>query len=359
MKSSFYIFCISLLLLSFAAQGKAQEQGKVSVGLKSGVTVIFTSKTEPAGSVRMAVGSIELAGGNNIIHRAFVDVERGMYFGYDVVVESNDEARGYKLTFKPLSTKPSKVARQIATGQIILKQGTVVSGIGGNSSSGGQQKTVQLAPLNALELPEYPEPQFVQKGDTLALDVLVNRQTGVKIIDLIKVANIEDPQFMSVRDKLASRYGRGGNINQAFTPGENQQPADLTVDAIELKVTASQLLINGKFASSEKSSSGYGVTGPLIWFYIPNHGRFILSLTPRDGYDFQKTGTIQGNKINFTFGGNQYDWVSSSPILPIGSRPWNLWVLHDPDYRPDVTFTREFPIEVGAVERVEYLIKKK
>lgn len=352
MKSSFFIFCLAFLLLSFAAEGKAQGQGKVSVRLKSGLTVIFTSKTEPAGSVRQtAVGSIEVAGENNVIHRAFIDAKRAVYFGYDLTVEPYDETGGFKLTFKPLSTKPSKLARQIAAGQTNLKQGTS-SGVGGTVSSGGQSKTDQSVPLTALELPEYPGPQFVQEGDTLALDVLVNPQTGVKIIDLIKVANVEDPQIKSVN-------GSGGNINQASIIGENLPPADFTVDAIELKLTASNLLINGRSTSSEKGSSGYGVSGTLIWFYMPNHGRFILSLTPRDGYNFQKAGTIQGNKINFTFGGNQYDWVSSSPILSVGSRPWNLWVLHDPDYRPDVTLTREIPFEVGAVERVEYLIKKK
>jgi hypothetical protein len=274
-----------------------------------------------------------------------------VYFGYDLIVESHNEKAGFKLTFKPLSTKPGKLARQVAAGQINLKPGTAL-GVGGTVSAGGQQKTDQLIPLTALELPEYPGPQFVQEGDTLALDVLVNPQTGVKIIDLIKVAKVEDQQIKSVN-------GSGGNINQASIMSENLPPADFTVDAIELKLTASNLLINGRSASSEKGSSGYGVTGTLIWFYMPDHGRFILSLTPRDGYNFQKTGTIQGNKINFTFGGNQYDWVSSSPILPTGSRPWNLWVLHDPEYRPDVTLTREFPFEVGSVERVEYLIKKK
>lgn len=358
MKNSFYIFCISLLLLSFAAENNAQEQGKVSVRLKSGITVIFTSKTEPTGSVRQSVGGIEVGGGSNVIHRAFVDGDRGVYFGYDLIVEPHNERAGFKLTFKPLSTKPSKLARQVAAGQINLKQGTA-SGLGGTVSSGAQAETDQLVPLTALELSEYPEPQFVQEGDTLALDVLVNRQTGVKIIDLIKVANLEDPQFKSARGRLASRYGSGGNINRASIPSENQSPVDFTVDAIELKLTASKLLINGRSASSEKGSSGYGVTGTLIWFYLPNHGRFILSLTPRDGYNFQKMGTIQGNKINFSLNGNQYDWVSSSPILSVGSRPWNLWVLHDPDYRPDVTLTRDMPIEVGAVERVEYLIKKK
>jgi len=351
MKSSFYIFCVSLLLLSFAAENNAQERGRVSVRLKSGLTVIFTSKTEPGGSVRQSVGSIEVGGGSNVIHRAFVDGDRGVYFGYDLIVEPHNEKEGFKLTFKPLSTKPSKLARQVAAGQINLKQGTAM-GVGGTVSSGGQPKTDHLIPLTALELPEYPGPQFVQEGDTLALDVLVNPQTGVKIIDLIKVANVEDRQLKSVN-------GSGGNINQASIMSENQTPADFTVDAIELKLTASDLLINGRSASSEKGSSGYGVTGTLIWFYMPNHGRFILSLTPREGYNFQKAGTIQRNKINFTFGGNQYDWISSSPILAIGSRPWNLWVLHDPEYRPDVTLTREYPFEVGSVERVEYLIKKK
>ncbi len=212
--------------------------------------------------------------------------------------------------------------------------------------------TSMLPTVCRIELSEYPDPQFVQNGDTVALDVLVNPQTGVKIIDLIKVTSRD-------RQPLKPANASGETVNQTAAIGENQPSIDFTIDAIELKVTASKLLINAKPASSEKESSGYGASGPLIWFYIPNHGRFILSLTSREGYDFQKAGTILGNKINFTLNGNQYDWISSSPILAVDSRPWNLWVLHDPDYRPDVTLTREISIEVGAVDRVEYLIKKK
>lgn len=351
MKSSIYIFWIVFFLLILAAESKSQEQGNVSVRLKSGLMVIFSTKTEPTGTARQATGSIEVADENNIIHRAFVDGNRGTYFGYDLIVEPRNGKAKFKLTFQPLSVKPSKLARQVAARQVNLEPETA-SGVGGTVSSGGKSKIDQLIPLTNLGLSEYPESVFVQEGDTLALDVLVNPQTGVKIIDLIKVAIVKEPQLDSVS-------GSEGSINQTSMMSENQSPADFTVDAIELKMTASNLLINGRSSSlSEKDSLGYGVKGTLIWFYAPNHGRFILSLAPRDGYNFQKAGTIQGNKINFTFGGNQYDWISISPILPIGSRPWNLWVLYDPAYRPDVTLSQEIPFEVGAVERLEYLIKK-
>ncbi len=382
MKNSLRIFCLILFLMSFTSAIEAQEQGKVSGRLKSGLSVIFTSKTEPAGSARPAIGSIEITGENNVIHRAFIDAERGVYFGYEVVIEPQGETGAFKLTFKPLPTVPSKFVQQVGAAQMNLKRGAI-SEAGSGGSSNAERRAQQLAPLIALNLPKYPDPQIVRDGETLALDVLVNSQTGVKIIDLIKVTSSGDHQFQPLsagkpvkpnkpnrkpdgtssvapNNRHLNPISAGGtNAGQENAGSENQQPADLKIDAIELKITASVMLVNGKRLLPEKGASGYGVSGaPLIWFYMPEHGRFILSLTPRDGYDFQKIGTIRDNRITFTLNGNQYDWVSSSRILAVGGGPWNLWVLHDPDYRPDVTLTREVPLQVGAAGRIEYLIKK-
>ena len=92
-----------------------------------------------------------------------------------------------------------------------------------------------------------------------------------------------------------------------------------------------RLLVNGNVVSVGKSTKG--CAGALLWFYIPDRGRFIFSLVPREGYAFQKVGIISDNKIEFTINGDRYEWLSSAPVVRPGGA-WNLWVLPDPRYSP-------------------------
>jgi hypothetical protein len=108
-------------------------------------------------------------------------------------------------------------------------------------------------------------------------------------------------------------------------------PKDFTLDAVALAVKNYSLTINGNLVSKSKSS--IGCTGALLWFYVPERGRFIFSLVPREGYDFAKVAVLDGNRIEFTVNGERYEWLSSASILPNGGT-WNLWVLHDAAYTP-------------------------
>ena len=82
-----------------------------------------------------------------------------------------------------------------------------------------------------------------------------------------------------------------------------------------------------------KSKSSIGCSGALLWLYIPERGRFIFSLVPREGYDFEKIAVLDENKITFTIDRERYEWVSGTSILPSGGA-WNLWVLRDTKYTP-------------------------
>jgi hypothetical protein len=154
------------------------------------------------------------------------------------------------------------------------------------------------------------EPQVLDDGDSFALDLLVNQNTGVKIVDFVKVS-----------------------FDRANLWNENPAtlPRDFTLDAVAMTVVEFRLLRDGNLVATGKPESRFG--GPLIWCYIEGRGRFIISLAPRAGYDFQKVGIIEGNRIEFTVKGEHYQWLSSSPILRDGGA-WNLWVLHDPTYVP-------------------------
>lgn len=338
MKNRAHVFQLLALGLIVALQGTASGQGEkkpqTSVRFKSGLTVFFTSETEPPGSGNKSPGgSVQITAEGNTIHRVFVDSANGIYFGYDLEVTPLAEPGQFRLTVKPLTAQPGRPAPARRTAR-------------GSSAGGGQAAPAPAAPLTRVALPNYPAPQLLQDGDTLALDVLVNPRTGVKIVDLIKVVSYSelplDPQLRT---------------GQPAAGGGNRAPADLTPDAIEFRITASRLLADGQAVFGEDKGATAGITGALVWFYLPGHGRFILSLVPRAGYDFRKIGVVSGDRLSFTAGGRRYEWISSAPIVTIGSGTWNLWVLHDPDYRPEHT-PADTPFLVGGAERVEHLIKK-
>jgi len=332
MKNSFCIICLALVILGFSRLAEAQ----VAAWSEGGPKIIFNSETDPPGAKRKVIGSIQTTSARNLFSRVFVDEERAVYFGYDVVVEPVSNEKRYKLTFKPLSISPDS----------LFFSGTL-------SYSGGRILSVpnkqRNSKLTALALPKYPEPQIVDEGDTLAFDVLVNLQTGVKIVDLIKVLSANSPLPQTLSANVSSTAGNG-------SPGPGK---DFTIDAVELKISSSKLLVNGQPITGEANNSRLSVTGALIWFYLPQRGRFVLSLTPREGLNFQKAGTVQGNKIRFSIGGSLYEWISGSPVVTSGDETWNLWVFEDKTYKSEVEPTNEFPYLMGAADRADFLLEKK
>ncbi len=343
MRNNFNILCTGffLLILIGAVNAQKLEKGQIMARAGGGVALVFTSETDPPGAGQQAVGMIQVVGGNkNLFHRAFIDKAGGVYFGYDVEVEPVLGTNQYKLIFNPLSITPKIPPTP-------PRRLTRASGAGGNADSKVNNR--QAAELIALTLPGYPEPQIVQIGDTVSLDLLVNPQTGVKIIDLIKIYDSTNDPVLPFSNVSGGAAGTGGN----------RPAADFSADAMGFKVTSSILKINGQSVNDDRNGSRLGVTGILIWFYTPERGRFILSLVPRAGYNFQKTGTIQGNKIAFSMDGNDYEWISQNPIVAGGSGNWNLWVLHDPHYRSEFPPSPSTPYVVGAAGDIERLIKKK
>ena len=108
-------------------------------------------------------------------------------------------------------------------------------------------------------------------------------------------------------------------------------PQDFTVDdgLVSIKVPF-QLLVNGK--DWRGHTVGWHVdNGSTIWLGLPGRGLYVLSLTPREGYDFQKSGAIRNHVITFRGSGEQYEIRTSGPIAG-ADKAWNLYVLHLPKH---------------------------
>lgn len=288
--------CTLLLALLVSSEIKAQESSPVRTGgrLSNGVYVAFKtdyvgSKSDLSLSGQDRFIETQVVAESNVLHRVLVNSVTGSYFGYALEVEPVEGAKRFRVSIKPLSPEFQQRLRQ--------------------ESASRKNAGRQALPLVELQLPRFPEPQFIDDGDTLALDVLINRQTGVKIVDLITVSSSQ--------------------ISPSAPPSSGGPVRDFQVENVYLKVWDYQLLVNGQVAAQ---STG-GCRGRLIYFYLPGRGRFAFSLVPQEG--FQKIGVIEQNKISFAVGGETYEWVSGSPIIEGGGN-WNLWVLHEPGYRPNL-----------------------
>lgn len=183
------------------------------------------------------------------------------------------------------------------------------------SSLGGLRRRA----VNLLTLSKQIVTENLNDGDALIIDLLVHPQLKIKIADKIRVST----------------------SRQKLEPPSLSTPKDLTINDLELAIKNLKLRINEEEFLLSKASRTYA--GSLIWLYLPPKGFFMLSLGPRDGYDFQKIGAVSNQKISFALKNEKYELLSESPIVSVDGT-WNLWVLHVPDYKPP------FLISSGEIE---------
>ena len=281
------LFVLHCLALSAAAQNPAKRQ--LVLPLANGGFIAFRSET-PGSNVTdsNSLGALlyaqTFAGENRIIHRVITDAQQNVVFGYDLLISADPLTKKFSLVVLPADE---------AFRRSFLKD------------SNPPRSNSAFATF-----PKSTTPQTLDDGDAVSLELLVNHESGVKIVDVVSVTF----------DRSTLRESNLESI-----------PKDFTLDAVALGVKNYSLLINGTLVSKSKSNIGF--TGALLWFYIPERGRFIFSLVPREGYDFAKVAVLDGNSIQFTMNGEHYEWLSSASILPSGGT-WNLWVLHDTEYTP-------------------------
>ena len=270
-----------------AARADAQDgESRIIVPMQSGAFVVIRTEAAPASAGDATSDLVESEDKPNLLHRVFVDRKNELFFGYELLVERAAESRYFWVTVRALSEE-------------------YLSELRARPSFRGRR----LHPsYNATAFPASP--QLLRDGDTFALDVFRNPRTGAKIVDYVRVS-LTDPSL---------RQG-----------ASDQPPRDFAPEDVQLKVTNYKLRVNGE---TVYRSTG-GCAGALVWFSLGDRGRFIFSLVPRTGRDFQKVGAVRHNTIAFEWGGDRYEWESALPVVGTGGN-WNLWVLHDPDYRADI-----------------------
>ena len=283
------LLCVHFFALTAAAQSSPAKRQLV-MQVSNGGFVAFRSETSTPGnntngnSLAALLYSQAFAGENRIIHRVLTDAQKNVVFGYDLSITADPVTKKFSVAVLPADE---------AFRRSFLKDFTPLRPNGSFAT-----------------FPKSTTPQTLDDGDAVTLELLVNEESGVKIIDVVSVT--------FDRSRLRDTY-----LDSA--------PKDFTLDAVALAIKNYSLSINGSLVGKSKSS--IGASGALLWFYVPDRGRFIFSLVPREGYEFEKIAVLDENKIEFTANGERYEWVSAAPILPNGGL-WHLWVLHDTNYTP-------------------------
>jgi hypothetical protein len=251
-----------------------------------------------------------------VIHRVMMDRSGRTYFGYDVLIDVLPEPNSFRITFKPL----------VMTSTLAL--GLYMDGWSA------------WVPLTA---PRFPSPQVVHDGDILEFTLLTNNGTGQKLLDYISIQeSSRQSGFGSIAvDERDFSYATG-------------IPRDITASDVQLRLLSPRLSINGKLDPS--SSSRFDeAAGAFVWIYVPGHGRFIMSLLPQPG--FSKTGEVRGTSLSFKDGSDTYAISAASRIAP-GQAVFNLYVLHQPEWKPTYPFANLSAFNMGSEDRIEPLLGK-
>jgi hypothetical protein len=288
---------ILLLLVSAAVPAPAQ----VSVSAPNGIEVRMTARMEP-GSVRIPSGVIAVSVGR--FHRVVPDRSQRRYFAYDVLVEPKDGSQALQLRIEPFTLS----ATQLAEAQMVDPSWT---------------------PTPLLKYPLVPD---VRAGDTVAIDLLENPSTGQKVVDYLAF--------------------KRSNPAAAPEPGPL---GDLSLADVEIQLKDFRISLNGTMLDASTRLGG-SISGAALWFYLPERGRFIMSLVPNPKLGFRRAGEVSNRSLTFTEGPERYDIESTSRIVPAWGR-FNLYVLHDPNWRP-TRGESNWPIIVGAADRAEFLAAK-
>lgn len=177
----------------------------------------------------------------------------------------------------------------------------------------------------SLPLPKYPAPQIIRQGQVVAIDLMVNPNTGQRIVD-----------YLTVTPKAA-----------AAQRSATAKPRDFRPDDAELYISELTIKINGQ--ADKHFTPGSTLSGAAVWFQLPGKGRFTLTLTPNPSLGFRPAGEFRGTKFTFQHNGTTYSGESAARIVPADGA-FTLYLHHN----PNIQATEE---SLGAADTAELAVR--
>jgi hypothetical protein len=124
-------------------------------------------------------------------------------------------------------------------------------------------------------------------------------------------------------------------LNARGTPSDPAAQASAALRFVGLKIQ-----IKGQLVSP--AGPGSTVAGRYVMFYIPGRGGYFLSAEAIGQPSFVKIGVVDRTHLRFTLDNDDYDCSSDAPILSRSDRG-EIWIFHDPSYKPSGNWTSSDP----------------
>ena len=250
-----------------------------------------------------------ITNGPTFYSRILVDKVNHTYLGYELLLEQKKPG-AYLATFGRLGITPLDLA---------------ASGFSRRPDNSSQRQSSTSLEWNLLPLASTPEPRIIGDGDTIRIDLIVDRATGDKLLDEIR---INPPRPVSASVPKAPT---------AFGPAR-----DFSVADAELRIAQPRVILNQAPQLTSGPAALRQVHGALIWLYFPGHGRYILSLVPRGNLGFQRAGEVRGGVLTLAVDGDTIRLECMSAIAA-GDAPYHLYVLHEEDWEPTAESQKDWP----------------
>jgi len=120
---------------------------------------------------------------------------------------------------------------------------------------------------------------------------------------------------------------------QPDSKGDGGSKPEIRFADLRVSIKGAPVLNNGASAM---------VYGPYAMFYIPTRGGYFFSTQPVTSKPFVQIGAVDRNKLKFTVENEDFDCTSATPILTQSDRG-QIWVFHDPRYKPEGNWTKSNP----------------
>jgi hypothetical protein len=255
-----------------------------------------------------------IAGGPATIgHRFFYDETAHDYFGYDFVIQLEPTSGSYLLSFHDLSIGPLDFPN-------------------------GSRDSLDPSLWKKLTIPPLPAPTVVKTGDVVPVRVFVNPDNGRTLVDNLTVpltpvstrtVGPNGPMLLSQMRTVMMQTAMAPSLRP---PEPVTGPArEYSVEDVELRIQPMRVSVNG--GASGGVGRSRGASGSLVWLYVPDHGRYVLSLAPRPDLGFTKAGEVRGNVVTFTIGKDRVE-IESGSMAVVGDAAYVLYVLHDAEWAP-------------------------